>query len=209
MEVSRRDVLGATGAVGLSSTAGCLGILTPSLPSCSGDQITDLSAPAKGPESAPVTVEVYSDFGCPHCATFADEAAPRISGLIEEGEVRYIHRDYPIPASGKSFPVANAARAVQDQGGTDSFWQFYALAFGHQGEFATAKLQEYAKQAGAANADIGRAVDDQPYCERIKADKSRGNDRGVSGTPTVFVGDEKLEGPSADSFESTVRNALK
>lgn len=209
MRYSRREMLAATGVVGLSSTAGCLGLLTPSLPDCSGEQITDVGVPSKGAEDAPVTVEVYSDFGCPHCADFADEAAPRISGLIEDGEVRYLHRDYPIPSSDRSFPVANAARAVQNHAGNDRFWEYYDLLFGHQGEYATDKLQEYAKQAGAGDVDVRAAVDDLPYCERIKSDKSRGNDNGVSGTPTVFVDDEKLEGPSADDFESTVRDALR
>jgi protein-disulfide isomerase len=209
MSPRRRHLLTAIGTASLGATTGCLGLLGPSVPSCSGGQITDLAAPSRGESTAPVTVEVYSDYACPHCADFADQAAPRITDLIENGDVHYVHRDYPVPVNGRSFPVANAARAVQDYAGNEAFWQFYELAFGHQGEFSTNKLQEYAKQAGAADVDVQAVLEDQRYCERIKQDRKRGNEKGVSGTPTVFVDDEKLAGPAPKEFEEAVRAALR
>jgi len=207
---TRRRLLGAVGAAGTAATAGCLGlgIFGPSLPDCSGDQITDVPAPTRGDDDAPVRVAVFSDFACPHCKTFAEEAAPRIDDLVESGDVLYVHRDFPVPVSGRSFPVANAARAVAYHADDAAFWAFYDRLFANQGEFGADRLAEHAEAVGAPAEAVRAAAADLPFCEAVKADRSAGSDRGVEGTPTAFVAGERYGGPNPEEFEAAVREAV-
>lgn len=211
MERTRRRLLGAVGAAGTAATAGCLGlgIFGPSLPSCSGEQVTDVAVPTRGAADAPVRIEVFSDFACPHCKTFAEEAAPRIDDLVESGDVLYVHRDFPVPVSGRSFPVANAARAVAYLADDAAFWAYYDRLFADQGAFGTDRLADHAAAVGAPAGRVRAAVENLSFCETVKRDRSAGSDRGVEGTPTAFVAGERYGGPDADEFEAAVREAVE
>lgn len=203
----RRSILASAGAASITGMAGCTGLSTffgSELPDCTGPQTTGVPVPIRGRSSAPVSVVVFSDFASNECKTFAEDAAPRIGDHIQQGNVLYWYRDFPIPVSERSFPVANAARAVQDNAGTGAFWLFYERVFANQGEYGTAELVEYAEDLSVPPEAIRSAVADAPYCELIKADRSRGNERGVDETPTVFVEDRKLVSPSPEEFERTV-----
>jgi hypothetical protein len=51
---------------------------------------------ALGDPNAPVLVEVYSDFQCPACRTFASEVEPRlVDTYVPSGKVQYIYRFLP------------------------------------------------------------------------------------------------------------------
>ena len=51
-----------------------------------------------GSASAPITLEIYSDYECPYCARFYDESVPLIlAQYVATGKVRLIHRDLPLP----------------------------------------------------------------------------------------------------------------
>jgi len=211
MTPTRRALLGAVGTAGLASTAGCLGLglFGPTLPDCPDGSVADLDAPRRGNPDAPVRVEAYTDFGCPHCETYVRTVAPRLAEPIERGDVLYLHRDFPIPASGRSFPVANAARAVQESAGDAAFWTYYERLFAEQGDTGLDRLVEYADGLDVDEATIRTAVEDLTYCRAIKADRSAGSDAGVEGTPTVIVDGELYEGPSADDLEAAVSAALE
>jgi len=51
-----------------------------------------------GNNTAPITMEVYSDFQCPHCKQFHDEILPSvIRDYVNTGKLYLIHRDFPLP----------------------------------------------------------------------------------------------------------------
>jgi protein-disulfide isomerase len=53
---------------------------------------------AKGFPTAPVTIEVFSDFECPHCKLLYEETLrPLMRDYVSSGKVYLIHRDYPLP----------------------------------------------------------------------------------------------------------------
>lgn len=206
---SRRDLLAAAGGAGVAATAGCLSWFRPSAPDCEGEQLTDLAPPARGAADAPVTVEVFSDFACPHCATFATERAPVLDDDVDAGRVRYVHRDFPIPVSDRSYPVANAARAVQYHADDAAFWTYADRLFANQDSFGTDALATHAEAVGVAPATVRDAVESQPFCELLKGERSAGTDRGVESTPTVFVDGEQYENPDRETLASAVRAALR
>jgi protein-disulfide isomerase len=53
---------------------------------------------ALGVPSAPITLEVFSDYECPHCKLlYEDTLRPLMRDYVAKGKVYFIHRDYPLP----------------------------------------------------------------------------------------------------------------
>lgn len=207
-QLSRRAVL-ALGVGTIGSLAGCtvpfLG--GPEPPDCTGDQITELPAPVSGPDEAPVTVAIYTDFDCPHCRDFFTEAYPTARDRIPTDTARFVHHDFPIPVSEWSYPVASAARAVQNARSEAAFWEFSERAYRHESGYSNSVLKQFARETGTDPETVRHAAEQLPYCQLLKREREHGSDRGVEGTPTIFVNDEKLEAPSADELTNTITNA--
>src|SRR5436190_23420597 len=54
---------------------------------------------ALGNNNAPIMMDVYSDFQCPHCKHFHDEIQPQIvQNYVNTGKVYLIHHDFPLPS---------------------------------------------------------------------------------------------------------------
>ncbi len=205
---SRRALLAAASAGAVGAVAGCLGGGNSGDGDCSGEQITDLESPARGDSDAPVTVTVYSDFSCPHCATFALEKAPTLEDDIADGRVRYVHRDFPIPVSEEwARPAANAARAVQYHVDDATFFEYTSRLYQNQQNLGTDLFGDAADDVDAPREDVVSAAEDQPFCEVISDDRQEGLDRGVEGTPTVFVDGEMLVNPSVEDLRAAVDGA--
>ena len=75
--------------------------------------------------NAPATLEIYSDFECPPCATFFAETLPLlVSQYVDTGKLKLLRRDFPLPQhkyANLAARYANAAgmlgqyQAVSDQ----------------------------------------------------------------------------------------------
>jgi protein-disulfide isomerase len=64
-----------------------------------------------GSPNAPLTLEVYSDFQCPHCARLHFGAIKMaLSDCIASGKVRIVYRDFPLP----QHPYARKAAQLAD-----------------------------------------------------------------------------------------------
>jgi protein-disulfide isomerase len=69
----------------------------------------------EGNSSAPITLELYSDFMCPHCKHLHEDILPAIvMDFVKTGKAYLIHREYPlnIPQHVYSRPAANFATAA-------------------------------------------------------------------------------------------------
>jgi len=69
-----------------------------------------------GSVMAPITIELYTDFQCPHCRAFYLEVLPQLTNdFIKTSKVRLIHRDFPLSQfqySKLAMHYANAAGQV-------------------------------------------------------------------------------------------------
>lgn len=69
-----------------------------------------------GSASAPVTIELYTDYECPACRDlYLNTLPPLIKDFVETGKVRLLHRDYPLPQhqfSPQATRYANAAGSI-------------------------------------------------------------------------------------------------
>lgn len=195
-------MLGAAGAGAGVAAAGCLR----SGPDCS-DTLPD---PWRGKRDAAVVVEAYEDFACPHCKRYNLQYVPRlVSEYVEPGRIRYEHHDYPIPvASPASWTAANAARAVQDLADREAFWTYVHRLFEEQSRLGLDLYESLAEEVGAPPTEVRAAAEERSYDDTVRCDKQTGSDRGVQGTPWVFVDGERVPFTTYGGLADAIDQAL-
>lgn len=80
--------------------------------------VTDIDPhQAEGSKSAPIIMEVFSDYQCPACKTlFITTDRLVVDNYVNTGKVYLIHRDYPLPMHAYSRVAARYARAAAQLG---------------------------------------------------------------------------------------------
>lgn len=98
---------------------------------------------ASGSVTAPITLELYTDYQCPHCREFYLETLPMLNAeFVKTGKVRLIHRDFPL----LQFPYSKLA-------------MHYANAAGQIGKFDPVALQLFESQPEwSQNGNVDAAV---------------------------------------------------
>ena len=72
---------------------------------------------AFGSKSAPITMEVFSDYQCPSCRMlFLSTNRQLMDNYVTTGKVYLIHRDFPLPMHAYSRVAARYARAAAEIG---------------------------------------------------------------------------------------------
>ncbi|AJF27032.1 DSBA oxidoreductase [Haloarcula sp. CBA1115] len=196
---TRRGLLAATvGTVG--AMAGCAGGSSESESAGTTETPTPLpgqplSTPVAGDPGADVTVAVYEDYACPHCATYSESVFPQLrDDYLADGTVRYEHHDFPIPVDEEvSWQAASAARAVQDNVGAAAFFTYSKRLFANQNQLGPDTYAELTEGLDVDGETVRAAATGKLYRPTVSGDRDAGIDRGVQGTPTVFVNDERVE----------------
>jgi protein-disulfide isomerase len=154
-----------------------------------------------GNPSAPVKMDVWSDFQCPACDDFALNVMPQvITQYVATGKVYLTYRDFAFidsgAANGESHQAAAAARCVGAK-----FWPFHDYLFENQsttgensGKFSTAFLASVADAVGADRTayDACMANGAAAMVAEVNAETAQGQAAGVHQTPTVAL-DGKLQ----------------
>lgn len=163
--------------------------------------ITQSATAVKGDEKAKVTIVEFSEYQCPFCKTYVDEAYAKI--MAEYGsKVRYIFRDYPLSFHQHAQKTAQAARCAGDQ---KKYWEFHDLLFKEQEVWSKAenieeKLMSYAIGLGLNESEFKTCLEAEKHKSTIQADFELGQKVGVQGTPSFFVNGQMLVG--AQPFEN-------
>ncbi len=166
-------------------------------------QIAVNGSPTLGPEDAPVTITVFTDFECPYCK--------KIEPLIAQAQknnsdtVKVVFKNMPLSFHQFADPAHRAAVAAGMQG---KFWEF------HDALFAAEKLnnQVIEKIARDLNLDMEKWQQDmqsQQARQRIAADIQQAKEAGVTGTPTIFVNGRLLQNRSIQGFQEMIDEELK
>lgn len=156
----------------------------------------DADGSAWGPVNAPVLVEVYSDFQCPFCARFAEEAGYRLQlDYADSGLVRFEYKHFAFLGP-ESNLAAEASECAAEQ---DQFWQFHDTLFANQrgqnqGSYSSAALKAMAEALGLDQAAFNSCLDSNRYRNDVRQETSEGQQRGVNSTPTIFVNGEAVTG---------------
>lgn len=162
---------------------------------------------AKGELTAPVVMEVWGDFRCSHCQTFALQTAPELQSLIDDGTVRIEWNNMPVLGDESTF-AAQASTAAANQG---KFWEFHDILYSAQvdGQAITydeAGMEKVAKAAGVA--DLAKFKTDLTSAETVaavKAEYDKATSMGITGTPSFTVGYVYIpRGVDADTFKGYI-----
>jgi protein-disulfide isomerase len=175
--------------------------------------------PVRGNPNAKVTVVSYDDFECPFCSQVHRTLFPEL--LKEYGDrVAFIYKDFPLseihPWAVHAAVDANCLGAQN----TDAYWEFadyihsnqqaMSQEKGRDAQFAAldkATLSE-AEKFKLDSAKLQACVKDQKE-DAVKTSVKEGESLGVSGTPTLFVNGQMMDGarPIAD-FRALFDSAL-
>ncbi len=156
-----------------------------------------------GDKNAPVTIIEYASLSCPHCASFAREALPRIQEeYIDNGKVKFVYRDFPLNQQAlvaAMYALCDAAdNSVSDE--PEKYFATLKSLFKSQDSWAfdrqfAAKLESIAKLNGMKSTRFQNCINNQDLQEdilnkRMDAAKSLQ----IKSTPSFFVNDEISEG---------------
>lgn len=167
---------------------------------------------AVGPATAPATLTVFSDFQCPACDAFATQTEPElIKDYVIPGKLRIVYKDYAFIGP-ESLDAAVAARCAGDQG---LFWPYHDYLFANQsgenkGAFSRDRLIAIAQAVGVPDeAAFTACLDTQAPLDATKAETAEGQAKGVSSTPTLFLGDQKIVGvPAYQDLAAAIDQAI-
>lgn len=178
-----------------------------------GEQVSELPRPVLGDEDTGLELHVYEDFACPACQQFELDEKPQIvSDYVDEGLVSIHHYDWPIPTHNRwSSEMANTARAVQDFEGTEKFFEFKTLLYENQANISVDVMNQLLEELDIAeeSTEILERGSNSLYQPVIDADKQNGDERGVQGTPTVFIDGDDVDSEAIPSFDAdTISSVL-
>lgn len=73
----------------------------------------ELASKSMGSKSAPITMEVFSDFECPSCRMLYEQTLrPLMGDYVANGKVYLVHHDFPLPMHKYSYEAARWADAA-------------------------------------------------------------------------------------------------
>lgn len=186
-------------------------------------QITPIEHPlmvgrSLGDPNAPVKVDVYADFQCPACKSFAEDIEPKIvDKYVANGDIFLTFRHFPFLDDGavrkESDQAANASMCAADQ---DRFWDYHAILFANwngenQNAFTDKRLVAMAEELGLDMDAFNNCFQANTFKDEIESDLAAGRMKGVQGTPSVFVNGEILTPgfiPSFDEMSQAIDTAL-
>ena len=162
-----------------------------------GFSATVLASPrniVEGNASSPVKVLIYEDLQCGDCQNFRTLMDRKI--LPRYGSrVAFIHRDFPLGKHEWARPAAIAARWVYEQSSVLGI-TFRREIMAEQDHINPASLngwlREFAKRNKLDENGIVAALSDQRLAGLVDQDYQGGVGRGISHTPTVYVGGQAL-----------------
>ncbi len=147
-----------------------------------------VSSFVRGPETAKLKIEQFSDFFCPYCK----KQAAIFNELREKypDQIQMTFRHFPLsgePGTG-TFPLHEAAVCAAEQG---KFWEFHDYVF-QANERVTV---DSVTQAIALNdADLKACMQTERGRSQVLGDLADAQTRGVNGAPTFFMNGEKITG---------------
>lgn len=164
--------------------------------------------------SGPIKIDLYADFICPACGAYESATKSTMDKLIEENKITLIFHpvaflddqsstDYSTRASG--------AAACASEGG--KFREYVNALFANQPEEGTAGLSDddlvrIGNEIGLSSPDFGTCVKDGKYKDWTSHVSDKASERGVTGTPTIYVNGKQVKN-SLEALNEAVAAAGK
>jgi len=181
--------------------------------------LRDMAVPmVKGDMDAPVTVIVFGDFFCNHCAAFSLRERPLVeSEFVDSGKARLVFYDFvldPRPQAG-TFLAARAARCAGEQG---RYWEYHDRLYRSQLTWGMERdklgtFQEYGDALGLDRSEFRGCLNSDRFAQEVTANRELAQALGLDGTPAILVGTEggmsrRLPDYAFETIKQAVEEAL-
>lgn len=165
----------------------------------------------RGPQYAPVTIIIFSDFQCPFCKRVEET----LSQLMKEykDKIRIIWKHNPLPFHPNARILAEASEAAGAQG---KFWEYHDILFENQdktreGDQEKLKqlLVDFATKLNLNVEQFKQDLESHKYMAKVDNDYQLAQKFGVRGTPYFFINGRLLRGAQPiDQFRNIINEEL-
>jgi protein-disulfide isomerase len=148
----------------------------------------------KGSESAELNLVEFGDYQCPFCKKFFDETEPQImTEYVDSGKAKFYFLDVSIVGD-DSIILAQGSWCADEQ---EKYWEYHDYMYTNQGEENSGwgtpeKVKMLARNiSGLDSEKFNACLDSKKYESRSQQLTSFANQIGLTGTPTMFVGNSE------------------
>ena len=142
--------------------------------------------PVLGNSTAPLTIVEFSDYQCPYCSQFQNTIFPKLKQeFIDQGLLRFIHKDLPLPFHSHSIKSAAVARCAQRQ---NAFWSTHQALYEQQNCLQCKGPKAIAIAAGLSEQKLDRCLKDPAIPNVIRSNQSEAGLHNITATPTFVIG---------------------
>ncbi len=166
------------------------------------------NSPAKGPDTALVTIVEWSDFQCPFCS----RVIPTLDEISKTygDKVRIVWKHNPLPMHPRAEPASELTLEARAQKGDKGFWEAHDLVWKNQTKLNDEDLLGYAKELGLDVDKVKDAIVNKKYSAQITADQDLAEDLQASGTPHFFINGRRLVGAQPlEKFKAVIDEEIK
>jgi len=164
-----------------------------------------------GDPNSKVKIEIFEDYTCSACKVYSESVETQvIKEIVEAGQAYYVFYQFPFlddnVASKDSDRSANAALCAADQ---NRFWEYKSMLFanqtGYADQFSDKRLIAFAESLGLDMAAFEACYNENRFQSQINEEVALGRNKGITGTPTVFVNGVDVAPGRVPSFEQILQ----
>jgi len=147
--------------------------------------------PWLGAENPKITIDEYTDYGCPHCKAASARSLTRLAGHART--LRIVRHQYPRMICGSNVlggcALVRAAYCADEQG---KFWQLDRWAFEHGLDRPAASLDVAANEIGLDTAKLRSCMERRDTYIRAENETRLAVRKKIPGTPTFVVNGKQV-----------------
>jgi protein-disulfide isomerase len=163
------------------------------------EQASDLPM---GSKDAKVVLVEYASITCPHCANFHTQVLPAVkTKYVDTGKVRYVFREFPtspLEMAQAGHLIARCAGPDKRDGVIDTMMRQQEDLF-RQAQGPNGLRQAFmtiARSAGMSDQAFEACLKNEELLKLLVEVRASGIEKGVEGTPTLFINGEKYAAPA-------------
>ncbi len=149
-----------------------------------------------GNPDAPVTVQMWEDFLCPHCRQWTNQIKPQLEeAYVKTGQVKLEYHFFPLQSFAPgSEMAAMAGMCAADQ---NAFWPYHDRLFQAQDQgqagYLLDALVQYADELGLDSRTFLQCMSSQKYRTAVQESANQAIALGFTGTPSIMINGQQVE----------------
>lgn len=152
-------------------------------------------------------VVIFTDPGCPHCATLEDTFHDQLHSWLEEGSITLEYRSVNFVSDYSD--IATNAFACMAENSPENYFAYLGEITAERSTVDELSADELAERAGGYGAEIDQCIADEPYADFVdQTTESALNEAGISGTPTIFIDGEEVPGDELMELDQHIEAAI-